>query len=57
MASPYLGKMCVYFLELPFLICNEKAVFLFENNYNKEKGSLFALKVVFLLCLVVALIF
>ena len=34
----YLGKLCVHFLELPFLKYNENAVFLFRNTYNKEKG-------------------
>ena len=42
MASVYLSKMCVHFLELPFSKCNENAVFSFKNTYNKEKGlSLF----------------
>ena len=31
--------MCVHFLELPFLKCNENASFSFKNVYNKEKGS------------------
>ena len=38
MTSAYRGKMCVHFLELPFLKCNGNAVFPFENTYNKEKG-------------------
>ena len=37
MTKAYLGKMYVQFLELPFLKCNEDAVFLFKNTYNKEK--------------------
>ena len=37
MASAYLDKMCVHFLELPFLKCNENAVFLLKNTHNKEK--------------------
>ena len=37
MISTYLSKMCVHFLELSFLRCNENTVSLFENTYNNEK--------------------
>ena len=36
MTSAYLGKMCVHSLKLPFLKCNENAVFLFKSTNNKE---------------------
>ena len=37
MASAYLHKTCVHFLELPVLKCNEDAVNLFKNTHNKAK--------------------
>ena len=41
MKSAYPGKMCIYFLELPFLKCNENAAFLFKDTHNKEKVTFF----------------
>ena len=38
MTSTYLGKFWIHFLELLFLNCNEKAAFLFKDNYSKEEG-------------------
>ena len=49
MKSAYPGKMCIYFLELPFLKCNENAAFLFKDTHNKEKGTFFVWKVIFFL--------
>ena len=34
-----LAKMCVHFLELPCLKCNENAVLLFKNTPTEEKLS------------------
>ena len=41
MASAYLVKVGVHFLELLLLNCYENAVFSFKNTYNKKKGPFF----------------
>ena len=57
MASAYLGKICVHFLEMPILKRNENTVLLFENSHNKKNGPFLFEKWYFLLGLFVALIF
>ena len=38
MRSAYLGKLCICFLELSFLKCNENVAFLFKNTCSKKKA-------------------
>ena len=47
--------MCAHFLELPFLKCNENAVFSVKNTYDKGKGSFLFESDIFGVFLVVAL--
>ena len=44
MTSIYLGKTCVYFLELLLLRCNEEAVFFFKITQNQVERPFFLKK-------------